>query len=992
MIFALVCLSLHTTGQSIYREKRYTYFEGLPSNFIQHSFFNENHFLFCVGSKGLTMFDGYRFSPVERVSHQITAQFVKGDTLYFEDSQALKKVSVLNLSDEPITVQAKNYTDADPDNDHFHALYVDSKNRIWCHDFTQVKYVAPQGKLYTYPLFPDNKRLFNTVTFLEIAPDEVWIGTPAGIFLWTAASNRVFPHPNLNIHAILTTSMSLGPAGQVCLATTDKKLIWINPKEGSILTVLQSPHEETITGFIKHDESHLYSHSETTIWELHLRSGNFVPVHQFDQPILHVQMDSLSQQFWVGCSSGLIQLIPPRRGIRISRWDNQEGVRPAVVQSIVEDGESLLCLDNQGRLWRTTTNGDSWEQIYRNRENRTYTTLQQVDGKLLLLSNQGIFQWQNGNPVRLPIEPSATDIAPIKSILASTNEFWLLFPHNIVRYEWPSLRPISRPFKNQQSFWSDNLWNDIAVDGNGRVWLGGWVQKGYGIAYYDDRQETFVEVSDRHINPDHNKFVGDYYNRIFVSPYRPAILFTAFGGWNAVDHEGHIVQQIDATKYHFANNHLQGISEDSLGNVFFATAEGLHIYLPSRDKVDQISLWDGLPTNDLLHAYQVLQNKDIVLGIANGLVRITPKDMLSRTLSNRLAITKIMVNGLWRYPESDRIELNQRERNIMVYFSDLNYTDPNKVFYRYRISPADEWITIGNNPEISFNQLSPGDYTIDILCYDNLGFTQQKQLHISLIVPPTFVESKLFYGLLILLLIAFALAIHRYLLNRQRKEEAYKRQIKEREMQMLRAQMNPHFMFNTLNSINSYIIQNHSQDASRYLTSFSKLMRNILDNSTKQLIPLEKEIQTLRLYLELESVRLEHRFDYLIKMDSDLDLSNTCLPPMLIQPFVENAIWHGIATKKEQGTIALYFTSEEEGRLTVVISDDGIGRAKAKKQSFQKNLPSHGIKIVEERLLLHHPANRLEIHDLYDNEQQEPMGTKVILYIYFDLNYARNDY
>src|ERR671913_362244 len=158
-----------------------------------------------------------------------------------------------------------------------------------------------------------------------------------------------------------------------------------------------------------------------------------------------------------------------------------------------------------------------------------------------------------------------------------------------------------------------------------------------------------------------------------------------------------------------------------------------------------------------------------------------------------------------------------------------------------------------------------------------------------------------------------------------RTKAEFQQQAAELEMQALRAQMNPHFIFNSLSSINRFILQNNSEQASEYLIKFSKLIRLILQNAQASLISLESELESLRLYLELEALRLENRFDYKITLSQDLDLFALKVPPLIIQPYAENAIWHGLSHKEEKGHLEIELFQQEE-ILFCKITDDGIGR------------------------------------------------------------------
>lgn len=195
-------------------------------------------------------------------------------------------------------------------------------------------------------------------------------------------------------------------------------------------------------------------------------------------------------------------------------------------------------------------------------------------------------------------------------------------------------------------------------------------------------------------------------------------------------------------------------------------------------------------------------------------------------------------------------------------------------------------------------------------------------------------------------------------LNVQRLESARMKsellqQATDLEMQALRAQMNPHFIFNSLSSINRFILQNNRNQASEYLTKFSKLIRLILQNSQVSLIPLESELESLQLYLELEAVRFDHHFTSKIVVDNELDVLSVRVPPLIIQPYAENAIWHGLMHKEDKGTLTIELFQDSD-MLCCKIIDDGIGRKKAQelKSRSANSHKSMGMRITAERISL----------------------------------------
>jgi len=204
-------------------------------------------------------------------------------------------------------------------------------------------------------------------------------------------------------------------------------------------------------------------------------------------------------------------------------------------------------------------------------------------------------------------------------------------------------------------------------------------------------------------------------------------------------------------------------------------------------------------------------------------------------------------------------------------------------------------------------------------------------------------------------------------------------------MRALRAQMNPHFIFNCLSSINRIILRNETQAASDYLTRFSRLIRMVLINSQRSMIPLEDELQMLRLYLDMERMRFKNSFDYRITFANTIDEGAALVPPLLLQPFCENAIWHGMMQKEGQGHLQIEL-SMEENILSCMICDDGIGREKAaelKTKSAQKE-KSMGLTITAQRLALLNKNTNVEtfytIEDILD-ENENVGGTKVVLKI-----------
>jgi LytS/YehU family sensor histidine kinase len=184
--------------------------------------------------------------------------------------------------------------------------------------------------------------------------------------------------------------------------------------------------------------------------------------------------------------------------------------------------------------------------------------------------------------------------------------------------------------------------------------------------------------------------------------------------------------------------------------------------------------------------------------------------------------------------------------------------------------------------------------------------------------------------------------------------------------------MNPHFIFNSLNSIQNFVAQNDQKEAFLYLSRFGKLMRRVLDNSEEDQIPVEEEVETLRLYLQLEQLRANNFFDFEIKISDNIEADYHMVPPTLIQPMLENAIWHGVMHRQTKGLIELEFELEDD-TIVCIVRDNGVGREKAKtlEELNKKDHKSKGLSITRERLVLLNDRRKnqiaLEILDLTDS-------------------------
>ncbi|UYQ93373.1 histidine kinase [Chitinophaga horti] len=334
------------------------------------------------------------------------------------------------------------------------------------------------------------------------------------------------------------------------------------------------------------------------------------------------------------------------------------------------------------------------------------------------------------------------------------------------------------------------------------------------------------------------------------------------------------------------------------------------------------------------------------------------------------------------------VTLTYRQNFISIEFKSLQYHQE-RLRYFFKMDGVDErWVNAQGLLTARYTNLAPGNYTFRVQSVNTAGIVSENMTTLSIVVKPAFWQTWWFRLLLILFGLSLVYGYFQarlYLVKRDEKRRAaFQQQIDQLEMKALRAQMNPHFIFNSLNSIQTFMLKNETEQALSYLSRFARLIRNVLDHSQLNNITIAKELEMLENYLELERLRLAAQFDYQIVIDPDLDIDYTEIPSMIIQPFLENAIWHGLLHKTGKGLVILSFQIVND-RILCTVEDNGVGRdaATAIKQAASQKHISKGLQITRDRLSLYNSRFGMnasfDIEDLKDAEGN-PIGTRVNLW------------
>ena len=332
------------------------------------------------------------------------------------------------------------------------------------------------------------------------------------------------------------------------------------------------------------------------------------------------------------------------------------------------------------------------------------------------------------------------------------------------------------------------------------------------------------------------------------------------------------------------------------------------------------------------------------------------------------------------------IKLSYRQNFFSFDMSAFDYSEANELEYAYLLEGFDRnWNYTGNQRSGSYTNVPGGDYVLRLKVRNSSGVwnEQGQRIHIHIALP--FWKTTWFFALLVLAIGGIVYGIYHWRVQSVRRRAKlrsdYEIRLNELENSALRTQMNPHFIFNSLNTINSFINSNERERAHQYISKFSKLIRLILDHSREKKITLSNELEVVDLYVQLERIRFDNKFAYELNIADDIETDNIEVPPLIIQPFIENAILHGLLPLPSGGVLQIEVNKIQQ-HLLLSVMDNGIGREKAREHRLpvKTKHKSHGLEITCKRIELFNSEHQFEgkvaIIDLKD-EAGQPAGTRV---------------
>jgi ligand-binding sensor domain-containing protein len=440
-----------------------------------------------------------------------------------------------------------------------------------------------------------------------------------------------------------------------------------------------------------------------------------------------------------------------------------------------------------------------------------------------------------------------------------------------------------------------------------------------------------------------------------------------------------------------AGNMCRAVFIDQKNIVWIGTNNGLSRIeiIPGDSFAYRISSYtsrNGLLTNEVND--MLVQDNKLWLFHNNGVSVFDPDHFQDNSSPPPVFITALMINGDTVVPGKN-FSVPHDRNYFTIGFMGLSYKDPGHLEYRYKMEGVDSVWIYTNYTSIKYQTLPPGTYRFIVFAKNNDGYWSTKPATFSFTILPAWWQTWVFRIIIWVSIILLFLTAFKFRLDVIRRREEKKTSLQNRiaaiELNALRAQMNPHFVFNSINSVQYFITNNDPDSSQKYLSKFARLIRYVVDNSKLTSIPIKNEIEALTLYLELEAIRFGNRFEFEIKVSSEIDTTFTQIPSMLIQPYVENSIWHGIMHKKGNGRIEISMEMKN-GILCCIIRDNGIGRKKSMELKREKEgvHRSVGMSNTKERLEIINQVNNssmsVDVSDIMD-ENGNICGTNVEIHI-----------
>lgn len=925
--------------------------DGLPNNYIMCIKEDKNGHLWIGTNNGLSEYNGIQFKNyIIKENEEIIIydlDFDKKNNLWIASNKGLIKYDgkvFVTISKEINDKQIAINT-----------ILCSKNNSIYYANANGVFQLISKGNTYELIKY---KNITQVNCIREDAKNQIWIGTYSN-GLWFSNGNKFTRISNSNlINNAVVWKINFDKKNNILLSTLSNGVIEFNPlnneinnlteKEGlannHVRCALQDKFGNYWYGTSGGGVSNYFGKMFTTYDKSNGLGGNF---------IYSIFTDSKNRT-WIGNSNMGVSICD---SLKFTKIDESNGFVNQKIKAINED--------NFGNIY-LGTEGDGL-YIFQNHK----------FDKIDKLNHQYIRYIEKDKEGNMWIASAGNGLYEITPSIKNNGKNYII-----------------KHFTLHDKLIGNRI-TSIHTDKQNRIW---YSTENDGISYIENEIPSNISITTKNGLPDNSIrcMKEDNYGKLWVG--------TA-NGIATID----IYKNLKATtdfKNKLTSDNIYLITFDTKENIMIGSESGIdYIKLDEKRKLKEVkhySKGDGFVGIETCQN-SVFNNSDgtIWFGTINGLTKYNPSNLIknqSETVTN-ITDVKLFYNSIINTPYKNFvgdwnhvkfIELPYNKNHLTFDISGINFSNPDAVKYKWKLEGFDnDWSPASNQRSVTYSNIPSGTFTFKVISCNEDDVWNINPQKITVIIYKPFWKDWWFIlsSILILIGIIWWILKQREANIKKKANEAQQKLIMEKELielehKALRLQMNPHFIFNALNSIQSQIGTNNEQNARFYLAKFSKLMRQILDNSRNSLITLKDEIDMLENYLLIEKFCNDNKFEYSINIDESLETDFIKIPPMILQPFVENAIKHGMKyLENKKGQIEMEFI-EQENEIICTITDNGIGRKKSEelnKKSRDAFRKSTALLVTEERLNLlknNSGSNSINIIDLYD-ENGNATGTKV---------------
>lgn len=992
--------------------------DGLPFNTMSSIVQDKQGFIWIGSADGLARYDGYTFVTIPRQKENSAPPVLDPVNAMAVDKAGMIWIGQLGGTMSrlnPVTEEITAFKLPDGSDKTIQTIFCDSKGVVWC-------YMASAG-LFRF----DGKGTFSFVASLDSLPRQAnavslannvatsivenpdytfWVTASNGLYQFFPATSTFKYASSLSLNQSQPTpTHQILPEGNegVWCSTYGHGLIYYNIKSGEFQRYRYQNGPTGTNNIIygiapKNKDEILISTSGSGLGVFNKLTKKFLFYHEGslegNGPVCTSMLVDKLRNVWALSDKGLMKWSTSENHflfnkLKVTRSDNHDYYGVTDVFEDKATGRKIIGTSYADGLHVFDSTGQETIvpfDIHPAGEPYLIVTdfMKTQDGRILMTSRDYLYELTRSNKLIKITEPNSTLPADKPAYFqrmsqAPNGDIWIASSrHGLIHYsdatkKWKRLHTENTPTL------TDNRIMRLGWDKQKRLWV---AHHRTGVSRFDPNQNSWVHFS--HDAGDSTSLVSNLLSDMIVT-LSGDVWISTIEGLSRYDNQANRFTNY-TLKNGLPSQTIYDIASDDANNVWAMGNKGLMMIPADGGDIQKYGYEQGL--EGVYASFLVRRGTEgKMYGCTyRGYFTFYPATILKhRRQASNIVITGVKNENTNVTPAllKKTIPLSFDNNSITIEFAALNFLG-NQNVYRYKMMTLNQDWTETTNRSVTYSGLPPGNYIFEVALAGGLAYATALKIEVS-----TPIWKQVWFRLLMVAIgLTGIFMVYKIRTQQIRKEEnlksEFKQQLAEAETKALKAQMSPHFIFNSLNSINRYIIKAEPEKASLYLTKFSKLIRLILDNSNLKVISLEQELTALKLYIELEALRFNEKFTYSLNVHPELSPMGIGVPPMIIQPFIENAIWHGLLHKETPGHLDVSLERLGSG-LKCTITDDGVGRKRAaelKSKSVNKE-KSYGMQITRDRLNMLNGGNNVsnvEIIDLMD-DAGNAVGTKVILKI-----------